>query len=187
MRIWFIAALTGLLGYIGFASFKQPENGDKERVILTAVVKVLGAGHFTKMDYNDAFSEKLYHTYLDRLDGSKRFLIMSDLDLMDDYQDSLDDQIQIGDLRFFDLSYEIINKSIEKTRKWYPEILSKPFDFSIKDSIETDGEKRSYAKDDAELKNSGAPTSSLKHSRDSLKRSRTRMRCRINRKAERRL
>ncbi len=31
-------------------------------------------------------------------------------------------------------------------------MLSQPFDFTIKDSIATDGEKRSFAKDDAELK-----------------------------------
>ncbi len=40
----------------------------------------------------------------------------------------------------------------KKPRKWYPELLAEPFDFTIKESIETDGEKRTYAKDDAELK-----------------------------------
>jgi carboxyl-terminal processing protease len=58
----------------------------------------------------------------------------------------------MNDLKFFDLSYDLINKGIEKTRKWYPEILSEPFDFSIKDSLKTDGKKRSFAKNDAELK-----------------------------------
>ncbi|HEX5113352.1 MAG TPA: carboxy terminal-processing peptidase, partial [Saprospiraceae bacterium] len=80
------------------------------------------------------------------------FLIMSDLDLLDDYQDSLDDQLRENSLQFFDISYDIINKAVDKTRKWYPEILSQPFDFTIKDSIETNGKKRSFAKDDAELK-----------------------------------
>src|SRR5690606_24064499 len=56
------------------------------------------------------------------------------------------------DMRFFELSYKIINSGLEKTRKWYPEILSQPFDFTKPDSIETDGDKRSYAKNDAELK-----------------------------------
>jgi hypothetical protein len=37
---------------------------------------------------NDDLSEKLYDTYIDRLDGMKRFLIMNDLDLLDDYRDS---------------------------------------------------------------------------------------------------
>lgn len=152
MRIWIIAALTGLLGYIGFVSFNPPDNGEKEKVILQAVLEVLRKNHFKQVEINDEFSHRLYDTYLDRMDGMKRFLIMSDLDLLDDYQDSLDDALKSGDLRFFDLSYQIINSGIEKTRKWYPDILSQPFDFTIQDSIETDGEKRSFARDDAELK-----------------------------------
>jgi len=152
MRIWIIAALTGLLGYLGFVSFQRPGDGDKEKVILSAVIQLMERQHFKDVPLNDEFSEKLYRTYLDRLDGQKRFLIMSDLDLMDDYQDSLDDQLEHMDLKFFDISYDIINKAVDKTRHWYSEILSQPFDFTVPDSIETDGKKRSYAKDDAELK-----------------------------------
>ena len=152
MRIWIIAALTGLLGYLGIASFQRPDNGDKEKVILSAVVQLMEKGNFKEVPLDNDLSEKLYHTYIDRLDGMKRFLIMGDLDLLDDYRDSLDDELKSNNLKFFDLSYDIITKAVDKTRKWYPEILAQPFDFTIKDSIETDGKKRSFAKDDAELK-----------------------------------
>ncbi|MBL0008751.1 MAG: carboxy terminal-processing peptidase [Saprospiraceae bacterium] len=153
MRIWMIAAVTGIMAYAGFVAFKGPDNnGDKEKLILKAVLTMMQQVHFKNPPLDDNFSHRLYDTYMDRLDGMKRFLIMEDLDLLDDYQDSLDDQIRNEDLKFFEISYKLINNSIEKTRKWYPELLSRPFDFTIKDSIETDGEKRSYAKDDAELK-----------------------------------
>ncbi|MBP6680914.1 MAG: carboxy terminal-processing peptidase, partial [Saprospiraceae bacterium] len=153
MRIWMIAAVTGIMAYAGFVAFKGPDNnGDKEKLILKAVLTMMQQVHFKNPPLDDNFSHRLYDTYMDRLDGMKRFLIMEDLDLLDDYQDSLDDQIRNEDLKFFEISYKLINNSIEKTRKWYPELLSQPFDFTIKDSIETDGEKRSYAKDDAELK-----------------------------------
>ncbi len=152
MRIWIIAAMTGIIAYAGFVAFKSPENGDKEKLILKAVLTMMQQYHFTNPSLDDNFSHRLYDTYMDRLDGMKRFLIMEDLDLLDDYQDSLDDLIKNDDLKFFEISYKLINNSIEKTRKWYPDLLSQPFDFTIQDSIETDGEKRSYAKDDAELK-----------------------------------
>ena len=152
MRIWIIAALTGILAYAGFSAFKGPDNGDKEKVILEAVLAMMKQYHFKNPPLDDNFSHKLYDVYMDRLDGMKRFLIMGDLDLMDDYRDSLDDLIKAEDLRFFELSYKLINNSIEKTRKWYPEILAQPFDFSAPDSIETDGKKRQFAKDDAELR-----------------------------------
>ena len=152
MRIWIIAALTGILAYVGFASFKQNDNGEKEKLILQAVLQLMNKWHFKKVNMDDEFSHRLFDTYLDRLDGSKRFLTIGELDLLDDYQDSLDDLIQSNDLRFFELSFKLINSSIDKTRKWYPELLGQPFDFTIKDSIETDGEKRTWAKSDDELK-----------------------------------
>lgn len=152
MRIWIIAILTGIVAYVGFASYQGNDNDDKEKLILKAVLSMLQSYHFTNPPIDDEFSHRLYDTYMNRLDGMKRFLIMEDLDLLDDYQDSLDDQLLREDLKFFEISYKLINNSIEKTRKWYPDILSKPFDFSVPDSIETDGEKRSYARDDAELK-----------------------------------
>ncbi len=153
MRIWIIAALTGILAFVGYASFNNSyNNDDKEKVILQAVLAMMNQYHFTNPPIDDDFSHRLYDTYLDRLDGAKRFLIMEDLDLLDDYTDSLDDQLRENNLRFFELSYKIINQSIEKPRQWYPEILGQPFDFAAPDSIETDGKKRSYAKDDAQLK-----------------------------------
>ena len=152
MRIWIIAAITGILAYVGFAAFKDTDNGDKEKLILQAVLQMMNQYHFKNPPLDDAFSHKLYDTYMERLDGMKRFLIMDDLDLLDDYQDSLDNFIKENDLKFFELSYKLINNGIEKTRKMYPEILAQPFDFTKQDSIETDGDKRVYAKDDAQLK-----------------------------------
>ena len=152
MRIWIIAAITGILAYVGFAAFKDTDNGDKEKLILQAVLQMMNQYHFKNPPLDDAFSHKLYDTYMERLDGMKRFLIMGDLDLLDDYQDSLDNFIKGNDLKFFELSYKLINNGIEKTRKMYPEILAQPFDFTKQDSIETDGDKRVYAKDDTQLK-----------------------------------
>ncbi|MFZ1677823.1 MAG: carboxy terminal-processing peptidase [Saprospiraceae bacterium] len=154
MRIWIIAALTGILAYIGLAFYRQPDNEDKEKLILQAVVQLLSNLHFRNVPLDDTFSHKLYDTYLDRLDGMKRFLTIQDLDLMDDYKDSLDNSLQPEDLNlhFFDITYDRINKAVDKTRLWYPDILSHPFDFTTKDSIETDGTKRTFAKNDEELK-----------------------------------
>src|SRR5690606_10122098 len=119
---------------------------------MQAIVQLLNKQHFKEVQLNDEFSHRVFDIYIDRLDGMKRFLTIGELDLLDDYRDSLDDHIIRSDLRFFELSYRLIDDAIGKTRKWYPEILGQPFDFTRPDSIETDGEKRSWARDDAELK-----------------------------------
>lgn len=152
MRIWFIAALTGLVAYAGITMLKPQADTDREKLIMQAIVQLLNKQHFKEVQLNDDFSHRVFDVYIDRLDGMKRFLTIGELDLLDDYRDSLDDHIIRSDLRFFELSYRLIDDAIGKTRKWYPEILGQPFDFTRPDSIETDGEKRSWAKDDAELK-----------------------------------
>src|SRR5688572_3349871 len=116
MKIWIIAALTGIITYLGFAFYKKPDNGDKEKLILQAVLELMTKYHFQEVPLDDKFSNRLFDTYMDRLDGMKRFLTIGDLDLLDDYQDSLDEGLQDLDLRFFDLSYDRINKAVEKTR-----------------------------------------------------------------------
>lgn len=153
MRIWIIAALTGVLAVIGYTTFKPHGNPeDKEKLIMRAVVELLKQNHFREVKIDDDFSEKLFHLYIDRTDGMKRFFTLGEYDLLEEYQDSLDDQIRNGDLRFFELSYKLINSSVDKVKGWYPEILSQPFDFTKQEYLETDGEKRKFAKDDAELK-----------------------------------
>jgi carboxyl-terminal processing protease len=71
---------------------------------------------------------------------------------MDDYELQLDDQIKETEVEFFEISYDIINKAVDKVREFYPAILNNPFDFSIDEEIETDGEKIEYARDNTELK-----------------------------------
>ena len=128
------------------------DDKDKEKLIIREVFKLIGNRHFTNADLDDAYSQKVFKTYLKRLDGSKRFLTMGDLDLLDDYENQIDDAIKEPNLEFFELSIQLFNQATEKVRSWYPEILDTPFDFSKDEDIELDGEKLGFAADDDELK-----------------------------------
>jgi carboxyl-terminal processing protease len=127
-------------------------DGDKEKLIILYVMKLIQGYHFQPADVDDAFSRQVFKTYMKRLDGGKRFLTMGEYDLMDDYEEEIDDAIRDPDLEFFELSYELINEGVKKVKGMYPEILSRPFDFTIEENIELDGDKLEYAKDDAELR-----------------------------------
>jgi carboxyl-terminal processing protease len=127
-------------------------DGDKEKLIITYVMKLIQGYHFQPHTVNDAFSRQVFKTYMQRLDGGKRFLTMGEYDLMDDYEEEIDDAVLDPDLEFFDLSYELILEGVKKVKGMYPEILSRPFDFTVEEEIELDGDKLEYAKDDAELR-----------------------------------
>jgi len=127
------------------------DDKEKEKLIIRAVFMLIEQRHFTDAELDDAYSHKVFDTYLKRLDGSKRFLTLGDLDLLDDYNERLDDAIKDPDLEFFELSIKRMDQATEKIRKLYPVILETPFDFSIDDQIELDGDKLDWAKDEQEL------------------------------------
>ena len=141
-----------------FGAYQQPrtlldgDDKEKEKLIIQATMRLIGGYHFSPKAIDDEFSKQVFDTYLDLLYGAKRFLTIEQYDLLDDYQFEIDDALTEPDLEFFDLSYELIRQGQQKVRDLYPGILDQPFDFSIDENIELDGEKLSYARDDEELR-----------------------------------
>ena len=154
MRIILAVIAIFVGGFFGkvYTDAKPVNDKDKEKMIIRAVFTLMEARHFKKAELDNEYSRKVFDTYLNRLDGSKRFLTIGDLDLLDDYNESIDDAIREPDLEFFELSLERMNQAIERVREWYPALLDGPFDFTIEESIELDGEKLEYAEDEEELK-----------------------------------
>ena len=136
---------------IGAAYYPTPVNSDKEAIIMHTIIGSLNQLHYSPQAINDDFSKKVYDLYLDRMDGSRRWLTKTDVDQLKPYQLQLDDEANAGTFEFFDVSVDVLVKGVEKSQKIYREILSKPFDFGKIESIEMDGEKKPFAKNDEEL------------------------------------
>ena len=152
LRIAVFAIILSMGAFMMSALQPEPVNKDKERLIMQAVVEFIKNVHFEKIELNDDFSKEAYKSYLKRLDNGKRFLTIEDLDLMDDYENTLDDALENGDLEFFELSFDRIVKGVNKAKQFYLEIIDQPFNFSEMEIIEMDGKKRDFAKSDEELK-----------------------------------
>ena len=58
------------------------------------MMRGLEAYHYQPIQIDDAFSEKVYSEYLNRLDYSKRFLLQEDVQKLQVYQDQVDDEIK---------------------------------------------------------------------------------------------
>lgn len=52
---------------------KKFDDPDKDKLLLNIVQHVLTNGHFNPIDINDDFSKKLYKSYIEHLDGQKRY------------------------------------------------------------------------------------------------------------------
>ncbi|MHA6247089.1 carboxy terminal-processing peptidase [Pontibacter sp. CAU 1760] len=140
--------LTG--SFIFYSRDNAPEG--KNQILIKALMQGLSSGHYQPEKIDDAFSQKVFDLYLDRLDFNKKFLLASDVQNLRKYRTSLDEQLRQGSLEFFDISADLIAQRIKESEAYYKEILEKPFDFAVNESIETDGEKLAYAKDKAALK-----------------------------------
>lgn len=128
------------------------DDSRKNQVLLQVLTQSLQSGHFAKHELNDKFSEDVYHTYLKRLDYSKRFFLKKDIELFNKYKNKIDDEINATNYDFYDLSVKTLKKRQKEVEKIYKEFLTKPFNFNIKEKIEMDPDKRDYPKNKKERK-----------------------------------
>ncbi len=162
MKLKTSLALFSIVGLVGIAllvKYNPFDNGgpqsspERDAALIRTITQVLSRGHFQPKDIDDTFSKIVYALYLKEVDGGKRFLTQSDIELLKPYELQLDDQTRAGTFQFFDISVQRLDASLVKTQNWYREILGKPMDFSKNDELQADGEKLKWAKDDNDLRN----------------------------------
>jgi len=127
IRGTFLLSAVFLL-FVGVAAV-LPETappGDKESVIIQTMMRNLERFHYQPMQIDDEFSGRAYDHYLNDMDGARLFFTQKDLGEFSLNKFTLDDQINAGSYEFFDLVQERWITSIDKTEKWYKDILSNP-------------------------------------------------------------
>ena len=70
--------------------------------------------HFSPVDMDDAFSKKVFESYIKSLDGQKRYFLQSDINEFKKYETLLDDNLKKGDISFFNLSYERLKQRMKE-------------------------------------------------------------------------
>ncbi|MBE9576068.1 carboxy terminal-processing peptidase [Flavobacterium proteolyticum] len=147
--ILLVTALSAILW--SFIPREKTEDPEKDKLLLELLTFVLEKGHYSPIEINDDFSKKVYKKYLDNIDPTKRFFIQSDIDEFSKYETSIDDMIKNKDLTFFNLTNARLLKRMSESREIYEDVLSKPFDFTVKESINVDYEKLPFSKNKSEL------------------------------------
>ena len=154
---FFFFSLFGIAGLVFFLNRVMPFSGDdpnpqKEAKLIQAILDGLNRLHFQPKPVDDQFSLQVYSLYLQDIDNGKRFFIQPDIDQLKPFETLLDDQAKAGTFEFFNRSVELMDAAQNKTQGWYRETLAKPLDFSKNETLEADGKKLAWAKDDAELR-----------------------------------
>ncbi|MCC9138057.1 carboxy terminal-processing peptidase [Pontibacter silvestris] len=150
MSVVAVILLTG--SFILYNNNVSSEPEGKNEILIKALMQGLSSGHYQPEKLDDSFSKKVFNLYLDRLDYNKKYLLASDVNQLRKYETTVDDQLKQGSYEYFDVATDLIDQRIKESAAYYKEILDKPFDFSKDESVELDGEKLTFAKDKAELK-----------------------------------
>ncbi|PDH52901.1 MAG: tail-specific protease [Cryomorphaceae bacterium MED-G14] len=138
---------------IGFTiTNKNFSDPNKDRLLIEIIKYVVEKGHYNKIQIDDDLSEKIYLSFIDKLDKQKRFFLKSDLKNFEKYKYRLDDQIKNYDLTFFNLVYETLKLRSNEVQSYYKEILAKPFDFKYKEELNLDFENKDFSKNKSEIK-----------------------------------
>lgn len=147
--ILLVTALSAVLW--SFIPSNKIEDPEKDKLLLELLTYVLERGHYSPSVINDDFSAQVYKKYINGIDPTKRFFIQSDIDEFSKYEDKIDDLIRERDLTFFELTNSRLLKRISESRNIYRSILSKPFDFEKKETINVDYDNVPYSKNKKEL------------------------------------
>ncbi len=147
------AALIVLLGITLWAfkrNDKSPES--KEQMLLGAIGTILEQKHYSPKRIDDNFSKQAFSKYLEVLNSDKTIFLQSDLDYLKKYEFTIDDEIHGAPLQFYSDAASIYLKRVDEVMQLYKDVLSKPFDFTVKEEINLDEDKAVYPANEAARK-----------------------------------
>ncbi len=124
---------------------------EKDKVLIYVLKNILTRGHFVVKDMNDDFSEQVFNSFIDGLDGSKRYFTQQDIKEFSQYKYQIDNQLLQDDLAFYKLVYGRFLEKIKNAKSYYGDLLAQPFDFKKHETIDLDYKKLPFAKNDNEL------------------------------------
>jgi carboxyl-terminal processing protease len=143
--------------FVAFRTLGIGENPPtKYEKILKNVGEMLEQIHYSPKQLDDKFSKEVFTKYLADVDVEKNVLLSSDVEtLRGKYETRIDDEIQgKAPIQFVPSVSEVYRKRLAETEVLYKDILSRPFDFSVNDSVDQNYDKAEFPKNEAERKES---------------------------------
>ena len=86
-----------LVGLLVAAYYPKVKNAEKEAILMQTIVDGLNHFHYKPQKIDDDFSGKVYDIYMDKIDGSRRFLTQEEVELLKAYRTRIDDEAKDQD------------------------------------------------------------------------------------------
>ncbi|WP_018628947.1 carboxy terminal-processing peptidase [Niabella aurantiaca] len=151
-RLPFILLIILLVGsFFAFKSSVARTPPGKYEQIMGLMGQILAQGHFSPQNIDDDFSKKVFDKFMGDLDFEKNVFLKSDYDsLAALYGNRIDDEMKGAPVESFLAISSVFDRRIRETSGWSRAILTKPFDYTVNESITLDFDKLSYPADNNE-------------------------------------
>ena len=120
------------------------DDATKDKLLMELITYFMQRGHFSPKMINNDLSAELYDTFLEMLDGQKRYFLKKDIAQFERYKYALDDEFRNLNTSFFDLVYERYVQRRDEAKQLYNSMLAEPFDFNKNEEINVDYEHQTY-------------------------------------------
>ena len=127
-------------------------SSDKDKFLLEIISYVIEKGHYDPKEMDDEFSENVFNSFIDAIDGQQRFFLKTDINNFKRYKHEIDDQLRSSNIDFFNIVYNKSIQRIEEVRSFYPSLLEKPFNFNLEETTSLDFKNNSFAANLNDLK-----------------------------------
>lgn len=110
------------------------EPGDKYDQTLHALARAIQGGHYSPKNYDDKLSSEIYEEFLKRLDNEKNIFLKTDIQALNKFKTTLDDELNGEPLAFF---YEALAKyktRVAELQTEYPSWFKSPFVYKTDNS-----------------------------------------------------
>lgn len=127
-------------------------NTDRDKLIGNIVKNALETYHFKNIKVDKELSKTAFDIYLEKVDYGKQFLLKSEVEKLRANQLKMHEQMVNGDHKLVDTTVELMKTRIDELNKHRLEVFKKQFDFTKKESFETDPDKRDFFSKKNDLK-----------------------------------
>jgi len=108
--------------------------------------------HFSHKQMDDDLSTAAYDLYLKQLDFQKRFLLKKDVEKLESFRTSIDDEMNLGKITLPVVASSVLRERVSQVTEMVESILSRDFDYQKSEYLESDPEKLDYCSSLAELR-----------------------------------
>jgi carboxyl-terminal processing protease len=123
----------------------------REAFLSSAAIALLSKEHVLAKPIDDNVSKEAFPKFVEELDGTKMFLLDSDVKKLARYETQMDDELRSGDLTLARKGAALIAARRQVVAKLVADTLATPLDFTVQETFETDPKKREFCKTEEEL------------------------------------